>query len=116
MEWRSRTWRRWRAADFRAAGRPLHLVVSGFVDSGRVWEEGVVLSELLSDHHLGFGGGCVSMGENFVVALDLAHSREAGLPFLHRSRIPLLAVWLLPALAQVSGIAARTFYRPHAGR
>ncbi|CAN5830590.1 hypothetical protein BH23GEM5_BH23GEM5_16050 [soil metagenome] len=73
---------RWRAADFRAAGRPLHLVVSGFVDSGRVWEEGVVLSELFSDHHVGFGGGLrVGMGDNFVVALDLAHSREAGLPF-----------------------------------
>lgn len=73
---------RWRAADFRAAGRPLHLVVSGFADSGRVWEEGVVLSELLSDHHVGFGGGLrLGMGENFVVALDLGHSSETGLPF-----------------------------------
>jgi hypothetical protein len=47
-----------------------------------VWENGVVLSELLSDHHLGLGGGLrLGMGDNFVVALDLAHSREASLPF-----------------------------------
>jgi hypothetical protein len=73
---------RWRAADFRAAGRPMHLVLSGFADSGRVWEEGVRLPEIASGLHHGFGGGVrLGMGENFVVALDVGHSAEAAAPF-----------------------------------
>lgn len=73
---------RWRAIDFGVRGRPMHLVASGFVDTGRVWKDRVVLSELLQDQHVGFGGGLrLGMGENFVVALDLAHSRETGVPF-----------------------------------
>jgi outer membrane protein assembly factor BamA len=74
----SNTELRWRAADFQLAGRPFHLVTSGFVDAGRVWEEDLVLSELASDLHLGVGGGLrLGMGENFVVAVDVGHSREA---------------------------------------
>jgi outer membrane protein assembly factor BamA len=72
---------RWRAADFRLWGKSFHLVVSGFVDSGRVWAESIDLGELLDDHHRGIGGGLhVGMGENFVVAYDWATSEETGLP------------------------------------
>lgn len=73
---------RWRAADFRAAGKPFHVVLSGFVDSGRVWSDGVRLPEIATDLHHGFGGGVrLGMGESFVVALDIGHSTEAAAPF-----------------------------------
>jgi len=72
---------RWRVADFRAVGRPIHVTLSAFLDQGRVWSGGVRAGELLRDLHRGFGGGVhVGMGENFVVTLDAATSREAGLP------------------------------------
>lgn len=72
---------RLRLADFRLFGRPFHSVLTGFVDSGRVWEDGVRLDELFSDLHRGVGGGVrIGMGENFVVALDAGTSRETGLP------------------------------------
>lgn len=62
---------RWRAADFRAAGRPFHLVLVGFVDSGRVWEGRMQVDELLQDLHHGFGGGLrLGMGDSFAVAID----------------------------------------------
>jgi hypothetical protein len=78
----SNTELRWRVADFRLAGRPFHLVTSGFVDAGRVWEEELVLAEIASELHVGVGGGLrVGMGENFVVALDVGHSRHAAAPF-----------------------------------
>lgn len=73
---------RFRAADFRMLGRPFHLVVSTFLDSGRVWAEGVRPGELFVDLHHGVGGGVrLGMGENFVVALDAGTSRETGMPF-----------------------------------
>jgi outer membrane protein assembly factor BamA len=72
---------RWRAAEFRLLGRPFHAVLSGFVDAGRVWAEGVQPGELLSDLHRGVGGGLrLGMGENFVVAVDAGTSAETGLP------------------------------------
>ena len=72
---------RWRAAEFTTFDREFHLVVSGFVDSGRVWAEGVALSEALSDLHHAYGGGLkLGMGENFVVSLDVGHSRESTAP------------------------------------
>jgi hypothetical protein len=78
----SNTELRWRAADFRAAGRPFHLVTSAFVDAGRVWEEELQVGEIASGLHVGVGGGLrVGMGENFVVALDVGHSRQATAPF-----------------------------------
>jgi len=62
-------------------GRSFHLVLSGFVDTGRVWENGLVAGELLSDLHTAFGGGVrVGMGENFVVAIDVGQSSEATAP------------------------------------
>ena len=72
---------RWRATEFQTFDRDFHLVVSGFVDSGRVWAGGVKLDEVFSDLHHGFGGGIrVGMGDNFVVALDVGHSDEATAP------------------------------------
>ena len=72
---------RWRAAEFTTFDREFHLVVSGFVDSGRVWAEDVVLSEALSELHHAYGGGLkLGMGENFVVSLDVGHSRESTAP------------------------------------
>jgi len=73
---------RWRAADFRMAGKPFHVVTSAFVDAGRVWDGDLVLDQLVSGLHVGTGGGVrLGMGENFVVSLDVGHSREATAPF-----------------------------------
>ena len=72
---------RWRASEFTAFNREFHLVLSGFVDSGRVWEGGVELGDTVSDLHHGYGGGLrLGMGDNFVVALDAGHSQESTAP------------------------------------
>jgi outer membrane protein assembly factor BamA len=72
---------RWRAADFRLRGRESALILSGFVDAGRVWDRGMSMDGLFSDYHVGVGGGArLRYGQNFVVALDVAHSRESALP------------------------------------
>jgi len=70
---------RWRASDFDAVGQAWHLILSGFVDTGRVWgRDRFALSGL----HAGYGGGVrLGMGESFIVALDAGHSRDATLPF-----------------------------------
>ena len=72
---------RWRAADFQLRRRASALVLSGFVDGGRVWERGLSSDGLLSDLHYGFGGGArLRYGENFVIALDVGHSKESTAP------------------------------------
>jgi hypothetical protein len=72
---------RWRAVDFTVAGRALHVVLSGFLDQGRVWSGGPRMGELVSDLHRGYGGGVrLGMGENFVAALDAGTSRDGGVP------------------------------------
>ncbi len=72
---------RWRAAEFTAVGREFHMVLSGFVDSGRVWSDKVELGDALSDLHHGYGGGLrIGMGENFVVAVDVRHSVQSTAP------------------------------------
>jgi hypothetical protein len=48
---------RWRAADFTLGGRQSSVVVSGFVDAGRVWSDGIDLSSALAAIHAGYGGG-----------------------------------------------------------
>jgi outer membrane protein assembly factor BamA len=69
---------RWRATDFTVAGRSFYTVLSAFVDTGRVWEDGLVLGELLTDLHTSYGGGIrVGMGENFIAGLDVGHSSES---------------------------------------
>lgn len=71
---------RWRAWDFEVLGRGAHLALIGFVDTGRVWEEGVELGSLLANLHAGAGGGLrFGLGPNFVIATDLASSGETGL-------------------------------------
>jgi len=67
-----------RAADFSVAGRAMHLVVSGFGDTGRVWEDSVDLAALGTNLHHGFGGGVrLGMTESFVVAVDAGRSGGA---------------------------------------
>ena len=69
---------RWRATDFNMVGRSFHLVLSTFVDTGRVWADGLVLGELLSDLHTAYGGGIrAGMGENFIAGIDVGHSSES---------------------------------------
>jgi outer membrane protein assembly factor BamA len=72
---------RLRAADFSVAGRPSTLVLSGFVDAGRVWANGLDLSTTFSDLHAGYGGGArVGFGQSFVVAVDVGHSAQSAAP------------------------------------
>jgi len=66
---------RWRASEFEAMGKSFHLVLSGFVDSGRVWDGRMDIGEMLTDVHHGLGGGVrVGMGESFTVAVDVGRS------------------------------------------
>jgi outer membrane protein assembly factor BamA len=69
---------RWRAADFGLIGRPSSLVLSGFVDAGRVWTDGVDLSSALRELHSGYGGGVrVGFGPSFVISTDVGHSSQS---------------------------------------
>ena len=66
---------RWSAASFGLAGRPSRLVLSGFVDAGRVWTDGLDVSQAATDLHVGYGGGArLAIGPTFVVATDVGHS------------------------------------------
>lgn len=70
---------RWRALEWRLIGKPFHMVLSAFVDSGRVWHDGAPSLDPGPLHH-GYGGGLrVGMGENFVVAVDVGTSADARL-------------------------------------
>lgn len=76
---------RLRAFDFSLIGRQFYVGVSTFLDQGRTWAGGVRFDELFSELHRGYGGGLqVGMGENFIVAVDVAHSAETRLPFYIR--------------------------------
>jgi hypothetical protein len=69
---------RWRASDFDLLGKPIHLVVSGFVDAGRVWSGAIRLDELAAELHAGYGGGLrVGVGPSFIAAFDLGRSSES---------------------------------------
>ncbi len=70
---------RWRMFDLRFLNRTFYAVLSGFVDSGRVWEDRMEPVDLAKSLHHGYGGGIrVGMGDNFVIALDIGYSEEAG--------------------------------------
>jgi outer membrane protein assembly factor BamA len=72
---------RWRAADFSLHGRASSLVLSGFVDAGRVWADGVSLSNATSELRAGYGGGVrLGFGSSFVVAVDVGHSAQSSAP------------------------------------
>lgn len=72
---------RWRAADFSLHGRPSSVVLSGFVDAGRVWADGIELSRLTRELRAGYGGGArLAFGPSFVVAVDVGHSAQSTAP------------------------------------
>ena len=72
---------RLRAAEFSVGSWSFEIVLSAFLDQGRVWDAGVQLDEVLTDLHRGFGGGVrIGAGQNFVVAVDMGRSEEAGMP------------------------------------
>lgn len=69
---------RWRALDFALFGRPSFLALSGFTDAGRVWTDRFDASTMLSDLHVGYGGGVrLGFGPSFIVATDIGHSSES---------------------------------------
>jgi outer membrane protein assembly factor BamA len=69
---------RFRAAGFPLLGRPSSVVLSAFLDAGRVWTDQVHLDEVASDLHVGVGlGARLAWGRSFVVALDAGHSPES---------------------------------------
>jgi Outer membrane protein/protective antigen OMA87 len=69
---------RWAATSFSVAGRSARLILSGFVDAGRVWADGLDASQIGSDLHVGYGGGArVAVGPSFVVAADVGHSSQS---------------------------------------
>lgn len=72
---------RWRAVDFALHGRPSSVVLSGFIDAGRVWADGIDLSSIGHDLHAGYGGGArFAFGPSFVIALDVGHSSQSTAP------------------------------------
>jgi outer membrane protein assembly factor BamA len=69
---------RWNAMSFPLHGTPSHLVLSAFVDAGRVWAGNVGVEELFKDLHAGYGAGArLGMGPSFVVAADVGHSSQS---------------------------------------
>lgn len=69
-----------RLADFSFLSRQGRLTANGFLDSGRVWKNGIRLGEAFSGLHRGVGGGLrVGLGPNFVVGFDTGWSEEAGI-------------------------------------
>ena len=60
------------------AGRPMGLVLSAFADAGRVWKDGLDLSSVGSDLHVGYGGGArLAVGPSFIIAADVGHSSQS---------------------------------------
>ena len=82
---------RWRAADFTLHGRESSLILSGFVDAGRVWDDRIDFSGALRDLHAGYGGGVrLAFGSSFVIATGCWPLVAVDRPDLHRARIPIL--------------------------
>jgi len=72
---------RWRAVDFTLHGRASSLILSGFVDAGRVWDDRIDLGGALRDLHSGYGGGVrLAFGSSFVIATDVGHSAQSTAP------------------------------------
>lgn len=70
---------RWRAADFRLLGRSTYLVLSGFVDAGRIWQDRIDAGELASALWVGYGGGArLGLGSSSLIAVDVGRSAEGG--------------------------------------
>lgn len=72
---------RWRVKRLTVLGAPSTVTLTTFVDAGRVWDRTLDLSDAASDLHLGYGGGVrLGRGPNFVVAVDVGHSKESTSP------------------------------------
>ena len=68
---------RWRGVQFPGIGQPWRIGVVAFVDAGRVWDDAG--TDAGAGLHWGKGGGIRwSMGDAFIVAIDVAHGSEAG--------------------------------------
>jgi outer membrane translocation and assembly module TamA len=62
-------------------GRESSIVLSGFVDAGRVWDEQIDPGSALRDLHAGYGGGVrLAFGSSFVIATDVGHSAQSTAP------------------------------------
>ena len=71
---------RWQAIDFRFRGEQSHVVLSAFLDQGRVWDGYPDFGEFFSDLHRGYGGGLrLGFGQDFTVSYDFGTSKETGL-------------------------------------
>ena len=69
---------RWSATQFELFERHTRLILSGFVDAGRVWTDGLDPSQLTSDLHVGYGGGVhFAIGPTFIVTADVGHSSQS---------------------------------------
>jgi outer membrane protein assembly factor BamA len=69
---------RWAATTFDVAGRSARLILSAFADAGRVWTDGLDISQVGSDLHVGYGGGArVAVGPSLVIAADVGHSSQS---------------------------------------
>jgi len=68
---------RWSATQFSFRLHPVQVILSGFVDAGRVWTDGVDISEVFTDLHAGYGGGVhFAVGPSFVASADVGHSSQ----------------------------------------
>jgi outer membrane protein assembly factor BamA len=69
---------RWDASTFSLRDTPSRLVLSAFVDAGRVWASGINPRQLFQDLHAGYGAGArLAVGPTFVVAADVGHSSQS---------------------------------------
>ena len=69
---------RWRATQFGVLRKSASLILSAFVDAGRVWEQNIRLDELTSDLWTGYGGGVrLGLGASSVIAVDVGKSSSA---------------------------------------
>jgi len=69
---------RWRVSEFSLLSRPSAFVLSGFVDAGRAGVPAAA-ADVISGLHVGFGGGArLRFGQDFVVGVDVGHSKESG--------------------------------------
>jgi hypothetical protein len=74
----SNTELRWRGRQFNGVGQRWRIGLVAFVDAGRVWDD--VGPDAGAGLHWGKGAGVRwTMGDAFVVAIDIAHGDEAGL-------------------------------------
>lgn len=70
---------RWHAADF--GFMRSHLILTGFADAGRVWQDQPDLSTIFSELHRGYGGGVrLGLGDSFLIAVDVGHSFQSTAP------------------------------------